>query len=227
MSTQRQQKVLLKVVILGESGVGKTSLMNQFVNKKFTNSKATIGADFVTKELMIDDKAVTLQIWDTAGQERFQSLEVAFYRGADCCVLVYDITQQNSFEALESWRDECLKQARPKDADNFPFGVIGNKSDLEPERKVTDARARQWCSLTNDIPFYETSAATAQNVEQAFVEIARQALKKEDKAAEKPAPKQAEIMQKNAGGGGFGALLPAVGVVALAGIALFLLKMRR
>ena len=79
----------MKVIILGDSGVGKTSLMNQFVNKKFSNQyKATIGADFLTKEVMVDDRLVTMQIWDTAGQERFQSLGVAFYRGADSCVLV-------------------------------------------------------------------------------------------------------------------------------------------
>lgn len=83
-----RKKVLLKVIILGDSSVGKTSLMNQYVNRKFSNQyKATIGADFLTKEVTVDDRSVTMQIWDTAGQERFQSLGVAFYRGADCCVL--------------------------------------------------------------------------------------------------------------------------------------------
>merc|ERR1712078_475636 len=87
-----RKKVLLKVIILGDSGVGKTSLMNQYVNKKFsTQYKATIGADFLTKEVMVGDRLVTMQIWDTAGQERFQSLGVAFYRGADACVLVFDV----------------------------------------------------------------------------------------------------------------------------------------
>lgn len=109
--------------ILGDSGVGKSSLMGQFVNKRFSNQyKATIGADFLTKEVMIDDRLVTMQLWDTAGQERklatseasvlglalqahapplpagFQSLGVAFYRGADCCVLVYDVNSSKSFE---------------------------------------------------------------------------------------------------------------------------------
>eukprot|EP00929_Paragymnodinium_shiwhaense_P088348 TRINITY_DN4864_c0_g1_i1.p1 TRINITY_DN4864_c0_g1~~TRINITY_DN4864_c0_g1_i1.p1 ORF type:complete len:211 (-),score=63.04 TRINITY_DN4864_c0_g1_i1:260-892(-) len=179
MSSQRK-KVLLKVIILGDSGVGKTSLMNQYVNKKFTNQyKATIGADFLTKEVMIDDKPVTLQIWDTAGQERFQSLGVAFYRGADCCVLVYDLTAPKTFESLDSWRDEFLIQASPRDPDNFPFVVIGNKADLEPKRKVTAGRAQQWCQTKNNIPCHETSAATAQNVEAAFLEIARKAMKQE------------------------------------------------
>ena len=84
--------------------------------------QATIGADFLTKEVLVDDRMVTLQIWDTAGQERFQSLGVAFYRGADCCVLVYDVTAPNTFKTLESWRDEFLIQASPRDPDNFPVG---------------------------------------------------------------------------------------------------------
>ncbi|KAK6238094.1 hypothetical protein QUC31_003563 [Theobroma cacao] len=93
--------------------VGKTSLMNQYVYNKFNQQyKATIGADFVTKELQVDDKLVTLQIWDTAGQERFQSLGSAFYRGADCCVLVYDVNVLRSFETLNNWREEFLKQVQ-------------------------------------------------------------------------------------------------------------------
>jgi len=180
MSYSNRKKVLLKVLILGDSGVGKTSLMNQYVNKKFTNQyKATIGADFLTKEVMIDDKLVTMQIWDTAGQERFQSLGVAFYRGADCCVLVYDLTNPKTFESMDSWRDEFLVQACPRDPDNFPFVVIGNKADLESKRRVSSARAQQWCKSKNSIPYHETSAATAQNVEAAFQEIARKALKQE------------------------------------------------
>ena len=86
--------------------------------------QATIGADFLTKEVLVDDRMVTLQIWDTAGQERFQSLGVAFYRGADCCVLVYDVTAPNTFKTLESWRDEFLIQASPRDPDNFPVGFF-------------------------------------------------------------------------------------------------------
>ncbi|MFS7969681.1 putative small GTP-binding protein [Helianthus anomalus] len=104
-------RMLLKVIVLGDSGVGKTSLMNQYVYKRFNKQyKATIGADFVTKELHIDDKLVTLQIWDTAGQERFHSLGVSFYRGADCCVLVYDVNIQKTFETLQTWHEEFLNQ---------------------------------------------------------------------------------------------------------------------
>jgi len=180
MAARGKKNVLLKVIILGDSGVGKTCLMNQYVNNKFTNQyKATIGADFLTKEVTIDDKTVTLQIWDTAGQERFQSLGVAFYRGADCCVLVYDLTVPKSFESLESWREDFLVQASPRDPDNFPFVVIGNKADLTDKRKVPGTKAQSWCNSKNGIPYKETSAATAENVEAAFIEIARRALKQE------------------------------------------------
>ncbi|XP_024966277.1 ras-related protein Rab7 isoform X1 [Cynara cardunculus var. scolymus] len=156
-----RRRMLLKVIILGDSGVGKTSLMNQYVNRKFSNQyKATIGADFLTKEVQFEDRLFTLQIWDTAGQERFQSLGVAFYRGADCCVLVYDVNVKKSFDNLDNWREEFLIQvtvlicwlmstqsnspiymlltkhvfiiqASPSDPENFPFVVLGNKVDVD------------------------------------------------------------------------------------------------
>ncbi|OKL56145.1 putative Ras-related protein Rab7 [Talaromyces atroroseus] len=173
-----RKKVLLKVIILGDSGVGKTSLMNQYVNKKFSASyKATIGADFLTKEVLVDDRL----LWDTAGQERFQSLGVAFYRGADCCVLVYDVNNSKSFEALDSWRDEFLIQASPRDPESFPFVVIGNKIDVEEnKRMISSKRAMTFCQSKGNLPYFETSAKEALNVEQAFEVIARSALAQEE-----------------------------------------------
>ncbi|XP_048837755.1 ras-related protein Rab-7b isoform X1 [Brienomyrus brachyistius] len=192
-SMASRKKVLLKVIILGDSGVGKTSLMNQYVNKKFSNQyKATIGADFLTKEVMVDDRLVTMQIWDTAGQERFQSLGVAFYRGADCCVLVYDVTAPNTFKTLDSWRDEFLIQASPRDPENFPFVVLGNKIDLE-NRQVTTKRAQAWCQSKNGIPYFETSAKEAINVDQAFQTIARNALKQESEVETYDFPDQIKL----------------------------------
>lgn len=173
-----KKKSLLKVIILGDSSVGKTSLMNQYVNKKFSNQyKATIGADFLTKDVVIDDKEVTLQIWDTAGQERFQSLGVAFYRGADCCVLVFDMTNPKSFDSLESWKDEFLIQSSPSDPDAFPFVVLGNKVDEKEKRRVSAAKAEAFCG--SKISYFETSAKQATNVSVAFEEIARKAMQHE------------------------------------------------
>jgi len=184
MATHRK-KILLKVIILGDSGVGKTSLMNQYVHKKFSNQyKATIGADFLTKEIMLDDKLVTLQIWDTAGQERFQSLGVAFYRGADACALCYDLTDSKSFDNLDSWMEEFLVHAAPRNADKFPFVVLGNKADLAGRRQVPANKVKTWCSQKGDIPAFETSAKEAINVEQAFHTIAKNALAQE--ATQKP-----------------------------------------
>lgn len=171
------------------TSVGKTSLMNQYVHKRFSNQyKATIGADFLTKEIMVDDKLVTLQIWDTAGQERFQSLGVAFYRGADSCVLTYDITVSKTFDNLDSWMDEFLVNAAPRNQESFPFVVLGNKSDLAATRRqVALSKAKSWAeskSSGNPIPVFETSAKDAANIEQAFLTIARQALAQEASKAD-------------------------------------------
>lgn len=121
------------------------------------------------------------QIWDTAGQERFQSLGVAFYRGADCCVLVYDVTSSRSFEDLENWRDEFLIQASPTDPEAFPFVVLGNKVDADGGRgrQVTEKRARAWAASKGGIPYFETSAKEDINVDAAFECIARNALRNE------------------------------------------------
>lgn len=124
-------------------------MLIQYVNQKFnTQYKATIGANFLTKEVAVDDRLVTMQvtteiidlvnccnygssqIWDTAGQERFRSLAISFYRGADCCVLTFDVNDAETFKALDSWRDEFLLHANPRDPENFPFVVVGNKVDL-------------------------------------------------------------------------------------------------
>lgn len=159
---------LLKVIVLGDSGVGKTSLMNQFVSQRFSASyKATIGADFLCKDLTVSGTDVTLQCWDTAGQERFQSLGVAFYRGSDCCILVFDVTSQKSFDNLSFWIDEFLIQSAPRDPDSFPFVVLGNKTDLEG-RVVSRQHAEDWCRSKGNLLYIETSAKEAINTETAF-----------------------------------------------------------
>ncbi|PPR92191.1 hypothetical protein GOBAR_AA28482 [Gossypium barbadense] len=184
MDVSMKRRTLLKVIVLGDSGVGKTSLMNflnlssRYVYNKFNQQyKATIGADFVTKELQIDDKL----IWDTAGQERFQSLGSAFYRGADCCVIVFDVNILRSFETLNNWREEFLKQADPSDPESFPFIVIGNKIDIDGgnSRMVSEKKARDWCASRGNIPYFETSAKEDYNVDEAFLCVAKTALASE------------------------------------------------
>ncbi|XP_070580389.1 ras-related protein Rab-7a-like [Ptychodera flava] len=170
------KRSLIKVVILGDSGVGKTSLLNQYVSKKFSNQyKATIGADFLTKDAVVDGRIVTMTIWDTAGQERFQSLGVAFYRGAESCVLVFDVTSPISFKSLDSWRDEFLIQANVRDPENFPFVVIGNKVDLNT-RSISTRRAEAWCRSKHNIPYFETSAKESLNIDLAFQTVAKNAI---------------------------------------------------
>ncbi|CCD24398.1 Rab family GTPase YPT7 NDAI_0D00840 [Naumovozyma dairenensis CBS 421] len=174
-----RKKNILKVIILGDSGVGKTSLMHRYVNDKYSQQyKATIGADFLTKEVTIDDdKIATMQVWDTAGQERFQSLGVAFYRGADCCVLVYDVTNAKSFENIKSWRDEFLIHANISTPETFPFVILGNKIDVEESKKIVSSNsATELAKSLGDIPLFFTSAKDSINIENAFEEIARSAL---------------------------------------------------
>eukprot|EP00977_Amphora_coffeiformis_P005186 scaffold1112_cov92-Amphora_coffeaeformis.AAC.22 len=144
--------------------VGKTSLMNRFASGKFTGQyKATIGADFLTKDVIVTDvfgrrHVVTLQIWDTAGQERFQSLGVGFYRGSDAAVLVYDVTDTASLDHLPHWQQEFLAHVGGGGGVGggvgmgmggevpFPFVVVGNKADKTgTDRKVPPARAQEWC----------------------------------------------------------------------------------
>jgi len=186
MASNTRKKVLLKV-----SSVGKTSLMNMYVNRKFNNQyKATIGADFLTKEVMVahngDQRLVTMQIWDTAGQERFQSLGVAFYRGADACILVFDLTAKKSFDNLDTWREEFLVQSGPPDSDSFPFVVLGNKCDLKDSRVVNNKQAIEYCkakgimSKDKETPmFFETSAKDSKDVNKAFTCVATLALEKQ------------------------------------------------
>mmetsp|Transcript_11326 Transcript_11326/g.22902 ORF Transcript_11326/g.22902 Transcript_11326/m.22902 type:complete len:202 (-) Transcript_11326:1811-2416(-) len=187
---------ILKILILGDCGVGKTSLMERYVNGRFSHQyKMTIGADFLSKDIVIDDKMVNMAIWDTAGQEKFQSLGSAFYRGADACVLVYDVTDPTSFESLDSWREEFLMSAAPREPDTFPFVVLGNKIDILDRPRIPLKKAQQWCVSKGSIPHFETSAQENINVDDAFEVITRNALSRREQE-EDILPETVEINQK-------------------------------
>ncbi|XP_029006755.1 ras-related protein rab7 [Betta splendens] len=167
--------VTLKIILIGNSGVGKSSFMNRYVNHRFTNMyRATIGTDFFSKLLTVDGISVTMQIWDTAGTERFQSLGTPLYRGAHCCLLVFDVTSKASFLALEAWKKEFLVQGEPMDPSHFPFIVLGNKTDLS-DREVSGRMARQWCEDTG-AEYFEGSAKDDVDVEKPFLRAAQAAL---------------------------------------------------
>lgn len=129
-----QKSKLLKVVLLGDGGVGKSSLMNRFVSNKFdAQSFHTIGVEFLNKDVTYEGENYTMQIWDTAGQERFKSLRTPFYRGADCCLLTFAVDDIQSFKNLAMWKKEFLYYADIQDGNNFPFVILGNKIDMETE----------------------------------------------------------------------------------------------
>ncbi|KAL7408530.1 hypothetical protein ABVT39_025074 [Epinephelus coioides] len=167
--------VTLKIILIGNSGVGKSSFMNRYVNHRFTNMyRATIGTDFLCKTVTIDGNTVNLQIWDTAGTERFQSLGTPLYRGAHCCMLVFDVTSRASFSALVEWRKEFLIQGEPQDPSDFPFIVVGNKTDLS-DREVSGRKALQWCEEIG-AEYFEGSAKEDLDVEKSFLRAAQSGL---------------------------------------------------
>ncbi len=133
-------------------------------------TKSTIGSDFLSKEIELQGRPVTLQIWDTAGQERFQSLGTSFYRGSDGVVFVFDVGRPETFKALAQWKDAFLIQAAIQDPKSFPMLVLANKVDIE-DRKVTSKEARDWCT-SQGLEYMETSAKEAINVAKAFESLA-------------------------------------------------------
>ncbi len=169
-------KKVLKILILGDAGVGKTAILDRYVNLAFTGMyKVTIGANFLVKDLYIDDKRVKLQIWDTAGQEKYRSLAKEYYRGSDACLYVFDVTCRNTFDDLKEW-DDVFREQLPEDrVHDFPIAVLGNKADLT-DRAVPADLAKKWCHDHGDLSYFETSAKANLGLDGAFEYIARQAL---------------------------------------------------
>ncbi|XP_020648670.2 ras-related protein Rab-7a [Pogona vitticeps] len=189
----------LKILLTGNSGVGKSALMNQYVNNRFSSRyRATIGADFLSKQVHIDGQTLTVQIWDTAGTERFQSLGTALYRGSDCCLLVFDVTSASSFQALDKWHKQLLLQIEPEEEPTFPIAVIGNKTDLE-NHEVSSEEAELWSKL-HDAKYFEASAKEATNVQEVF-EWAIRAVLKNRRVPEQPEPDAVHLETRPPEGG--------------------------
>lgn len=158
---------LFKIVLIGDSGVGKSNLLSRFTTNEFNiNSKSTIGVEFATRTIEVSGKKIKAQIWDTAGQERYRAITSAYYRGAVGALIVYDISKPSSYENCQHWLDELKENA---DA-NVAIGLIGNKSDLDHMRAVPTDEARNFAQ-ENQLLFTETSAMEGQNVDQAFEEL--------------------------------------------------------
>ncbi|XP_053106448.1 ras-related protein Rab-7b [Hemicordylus capensis] len=164
----------LKIIIIGAAGVGKTSLLHRYVHKQFYEDyRTTLGASVLTKMVVVDNTPLKLQIWDTGGQERFRSVVSTFYKGSDGCVLAFDVTDMDSFESLDDWREDFLQRVIPVEQD-FPMVVLGNKIDLR-NRQVSKEAASSWCKA-KDITYFEVSAKNDINVVHAFETLAKQAL---------------------------------------------------
>lgn len=169
--------LLVKLILIGDSGVGKTNLVSQFSKNEFNaGSKTTIGVEFATKTLSvvrkdkqgseIDTKVVKAQIWDTAGQERYRSVTTAYYKGAVGALLVYDIACMESFKSLGRW----LKMLRDNGDENMVIMLVGNKSDLVHHRVTTEAEGKKFAEKEH-LLFIETSALNATNVNEAFSQL--------------------------------------------------------
>lgn len=157
-----------KLVLLGDTAVGKSCIVVRFVRDEFYEfQEPTIGAAFLTQTVQVEDATVKFEIWDTAGQERYRSLAPMYYRGASAAIVVYDITNRDSFTGAKSWVKELQRRGDP----NVVIALAGNKADMESRRDVEAEEAQAYAN-ENNIIWMETSAKTALNVPELFVSIA-------------------------------------------------------
>ncbi|KAJ1994846.1 ras GTPase [Dimargaris cristalligena] len=161
---------LFKLLLIGDSGVGKSCLLLRFADDTYTESYiSTIGVDFKIRTIELEGKTVKLQIWDTAGQERFRTITSSYYRGAHGIIVVYDVTDTDTFTNVKQWLQEIDRYA----SEGVSKLLVGNKSDLEDKKVVEYTVAKEFADQLG-VPFLETSAKDSTNVEQAFLTMAKQ-----------------------------------------------------
>ena len=172
---------LFKLLLIGDSGVGKTCILFRFADDQFNTSFiSTIGIDFKIKTVEINGKRVKLQIWDTAGQERFHTITTSYYRGANGIMMCYDITNTKSFDNITKW----LRNIADHASEDVLRILLGNKADMEEKRMISTARGQE-VAQQNGIKFYETSAKNNTNIEEAFITLATDILDRVPKESPK------------------------------------------
>lgn len=161
---------IFKILIIGDSSVGKSNLLLRFSDNIFHDTfLPTIGVDFKIRNVTVGDKSIKLNIWDTAGQERFKTITAAYYKGAHGIILVFDITDRDTFNNISSWLGEIRKHAGP----NVVRLLVGNKCDLDSDRKVTQKEAKDFAE-SQGMTYIETSAKARINVDEAFMTLTKQ-----------------------------------------------------
>ena len=163
-----------KILTIGESGVGKTCILRRFVENKFLkNHLATIGIDFKTKTLNINNQEIKLKIWDTAGEERFRNITTQYYKGADGIVLIYDVTDDASYEKIRDWMEQILANTKRED---IGLVLLGNKCDMEP-RAVSEEQGNKLAEELN-VNYFETSALNGNGINEAFESLTKDIMKR-------------------------------------------------
>jgi len=174
--TSSQYDCLLKVVLVGDAGVGKTSLFENFTNPIYptTSYNPTIGVDFGNKTIVVQSKKIKIQIWDTAGQERFRSITHNYYRGADIVILIFDLTNMESFNNVNMWH-KLIRDIVKSDEKPYKYILIGNKCDLKPRRIVSADIATEF-ARNNDMQYFETSYYYKDDINNIFEDITKNIL---------------------------------------------------
>ena len=165
-----------QLLIIGNSIVGKTSILTKYTSKAYTESYvATVGLDFFTKDESIDGKTIRIKIWDTAGQERYKAITKCFFQRAQGIIIVFDVTNKRSFDDLKMWIDSIKSQSKlTEDLENMPIILIGNKIDL-PKRVIDKETALNFAKEQN-LEYYETSAKTGEGIDNAIKELVKKVM---------------------------------------------------